>query len=87
MTGSNPGQSSNIHVISNNCVGAGKAYVQTSTSHDTGNTVYVSYGSGNFSEEEYTDTVSLSNDLTISQQSNQLASTVSMASLALVLPT
>ncbi|KAI6132457.1 acid protease [Pisolithus croceorrhizus] len=54
---------------SNTWVGANKAYTPTSTSHYTGDTVYVSYGSGNFSGREYTDTVSLGNGLTINQQS------------------
>nr|VWP00069.1 Zn(2)-C6 fungal-type domain-containing protein [Ganoderma boninense] len=51
----------------NTFVGAGKAYVQTSTSQDTGNTVSVSYGSGSFSGEQYTDSVTLG-DITITNQ-------------------
>lgn len=54
---------------SNTWVGANKAYTPTSTSHYTGGTVYVSYGSGNFSGREYIDTVSLGNGLTVNQQS------------------
>jgi len=60
---------------SNTWVGADKAYVKTSTSQDTGNKVSVSYGSGNFSGEEYTDTVTLGDGLTISQQSIGVATT------------
>jgi hypothetical protein len=37
---------------SNTWLGAGLAYVKTSTSKDTGGTVSVSYGSGSFSGEE-----------------------------------
>ncbi|KAI6148312.1 acid protease [Pisolithus tinctorius] len=54
---------------SNMWVGANKSYTPTSTSYYTGNTVYVAYGSGNFSGVEYTDTVSFGNGLTINQQS------------------
>lgn len=39
---------------SNTWVGAGKAYVKTSTSHDTGHKFSVSYGSGSVSGEECT---------------------------------
>ena len=39
---------------SNTWVGAGKAYVKTSTSHDTGDTFSVTYGSGSVSGEECT---------------------------------
>ncbi|KAL4080791.1 acid protease [Scleroderma citrinum] len=59
---------------SNTWVGAEKAYKPTSTSQDTGNRVSVKYGSGSFSGEEYTDTVSLGNGLTISKQSIGVAS-------------
>ncbi|KAI6017529.1 acid protease [Pisolithus marmoratus] len=58
---------------SNTWVGANQPYIPTSTSHYTGDTVYVSYGSGNFSGDEYTDTVSLGNGLTINQQSIAVA--------------
>ncbi|KAM5531960.1 hypothetical protein V8D89_014360 [Ganoderma adspersum] len=53
---------------SNTFVGTGKAYVKTSSSQDTGNSVSVSYGSGGWSGEEYTDTVTLSPDLVITNQ-------------------
>ncbi|PIL28426.1 transporter [Ganoderma sinense ZZ0214-1] len=52
----------------NTVVGTGRPYVKTSSSHDTGNSVSVSYGSGGFSGEEYTDTVTLSPELVISNQ-------------------
>ncbi|KAG2356697.1 aspartic peptidase domain-containing protein, partial [Suillus spraguei] len=54
---------------SNTWVGAKTAYKVTSTSVDTGHTVSVQYGSGSFSGEEYLDTVTLSSDLVIIQQS------------------
>ncbi|KAG2356696.1 acid protease [Suillus spraguei] len=54
---------------SNTWVGAKTAYKVTSTSVDTGHTVAVQYGSGSFSGEEYLDTVTLSSDLVITQQS------------------
>ncbi|GAB5592013.1 hypothetical protein Unana1_06913 [Umbelopsis nana] len=44
---------------SNTWVGAGTKYVPGSTAKNTGDTVSVSYGSGSFSGEEYTDTVAL----------------------------
>ncbi|KAG2156904.1 acid protease [Suillus bovinus] len=44
---------------SNTWVGASTPYKHTSTSVDTGNSVSVYYGSGSFSGEEYTDTVTL----------------------------
>ncbi|KAM5546209.1 hypothetical protein V8D89_000335 [Ganoderma adspersum] len=44
---------------SNTWIGAGKSYVKTSTSVDTGSRVSVTYGSGSFSGEEYTDTVTI----------------------------
>ncbi|OJT05192.1 Polyporopepsin [Trametes pubescens] len=44
---------------SNTWVGAGTAYVQTSSSVDTGDEVEVSYGSGIFFGEEFLDTVTL----------------------------
>ncbi|KAM5545333.1 hypothetical protein V8D89_000946 [Ganoderma adspersum] len=58
---------------SNTFIGADKQYVQTSTSQDTGNTVSVSYGSGSFSGEQYTDTLTLG-DLTITNQGISVAS-------------
>ncbi|KAG0700668.1 aspartic peptidase domain-containing protein [Suillus ampliporus] len=68
---------------SNTWVGAGTAYVKTSTSVDTGEPVAVSYGSGSFSgmtykdiiRTEYTDTVTLGSGLTITAQSIGVAST------------
>jgi len=59
---------------SNTWVGAGKAYARTSSSDDTGDSVSVGYGSGSFSGEEYIDTVTLSYDLVIKQQSIGVAS-------------
>ncbi|KAG2153326.1 acid protease [Suillus clintonianus] len=53
---------------SNTWLGASAPYNPTSTSVDTGNTVSVSYGSGKFSGEEYTDTVTLSTGLVIAEQ-------------------
>ncbi|KAF8515534.1 aspartic peptidase domain-containing protein [Gautieria morchelliformis] len=44
---------------SNTWVGARKPYNPTSTSHKTSEKVLVKYGSGNFSGDEYTDTVTL----------------------------
>ncbi|EMD38104.1 hypothetical protein CERSUDRAFT_152732 [Gelatoporia subvermispora B] len=44
---------------SNTWVGAGKPYVKTNSSHDTGQQVSVTYGSGSFSGEEFTDTLTL----------------------------
>ncbi|EJF58305.1 acid protease [Dichomitus squalens] len=52
---------------SNTWVGASTAYVQTSSSVDTGDEVEVSYGSGFFFGEEYTDTVTIG-DLVIKNQ-------------------
>ncbi|THU97135.1 acid protease, partial [Dendrothele bispora CBS 962.96] len=54
---------------SNTWVGADKQYKQTSTSRTTRHTVNVSYGSGHFSGTEYTDTVTLSKNLVIQNQS------------------
>jgi hypothetical protein len=53
---------------SNTWVGAGKAYVKTSTSKQTSNRVSVTYGSGSFSGNEFTDQVSLGSGLTITGQ-------------------
>ncbi|KAG1885555.1 aspartic peptidase domain-containing protein [Suillus subluteus] len=60
---------------SNTWVGAGTAYVKTSTSVNTGQPVAVGYGSGSFSGTEYTDTVTLGSGLTITKQSIGVAST------------
>ncbi|KAG1726722.1 acid protease [Suillus paluster] len=54
---------------SNTWIGAANPYKPTNTSVDTGDTVFVSYGSGEFSGEEYLDTVTLSSDLVITGQS------------------
>ncbi|KAG2043738.1 aspartic peptidase domain-containing protein [Suillus americanus] len=54
---------------SNTWIGALTPYKPTITSADTGNTVAVSYGSGSFSGEEYTDAVTLSPSLVIAEQS------------------
>jgi hypothetical protein len=54
---------------SNTFIGADKAYVRTSTSYDTGNSISVTYGSGSFSGTEYLDTVTLSSSLVIKKQS------------------
>ncbi|KAG1864674.1 aspartic peptidase domain-containing protein [Suillus subalutaceus] len=62
---------------SNTWVGAGTAYVKTSTSVNTGQPVAVGYGSGSFSGTEYTDTVTLGSGLTITKQSIGVASTAS----------
>lgn len=59
---------------SNTWLGANTPYNPTITSVDTGNTVDVSYGSGSFSGEEYTDTVTLSTHLVIAEQSIGVAS-------------
>lgn len=59
---------------SNTWVGAGQAYVRTSTSTQTSNRVSVTYGSGSFSGTEFTDQVSLASGLTISKQSIGVAS-------------
>ncbi|KAL4073373.1 aspartic peptidase domain-containing protein [Scleroderma yunnanense] len=54
---------------SNTWIGAQKAYHPTHTSHSTGNTVHVSYGSGRMTGKEYTDTVALGPNLVIQNQS------------------
>ncbi|EIM92896.1 aspartic peptidase A1 [Stereum hirsutum FP-91666 SS1] len=54
---------------SNTWVGAGRAYVRTSTSTQTSDRVAVTYGSGSFSGTEFTDQVSLGTGLTITRQS------------------
>ncbi|KAF8346604.1 aspartic peptidase A1 [Amanita rubescens] len=53
---------------SNTWVGANKAFHATSTSHETGDTVSVNYGSGSFSGNEWIDQVTLGS-LVIPQQS------------------
>ncbi|KIP11123.1 hypothetical protein PHLGIDRAFT_64293 [Phlebiopsis gigantea 11061_1 CR5-6] len=60
---------------SNTWVGAGKAYVKTATSVQTKDKVSVTYGSGDFSGTEFTDTVTLGSGLTITAQSIGVAST------------
>ncbi|KAG1843018.1 aspartic peptidase domain-containing protein [Suillus subalutaceus] len=59
---------------SNTWVGAGTAYVKTSTSINTGQPVEIDYGFGIFSGTEYTDTVTLGSGLTIAKQSIGVAS-------------
>ncbi|KAN0128884.1 Aspartic peptidase domain containing protein [Lactarius tabidus] len=63
---------------SNTWVGAGKAYVKTSTSVKTSDSVSVSYGSGSFSgmflSTKYLDTVTISSGLVITKQSIGVAS-------------
>ncbi|KAF8589801.1 acid protease [Ramaria rubella] len=61
---------------SNTWVGAEKKYKATKSSHKTSNNVSVSYGSGQFSGIEYTDTVSIAST-TIKAQSIGVASNVS----------
>ncbi|THH03551.1 hypothetical protein EW145_g6173 [Phellinidium pouzarii] len=53
----------------NTWVGSGKAYARTSSSVDLGKNISVTYGSGYFEGKEYNDTVTLSPDLVITQQS------------------
>ncbi|KZP16465.1 acid protease [Athelia psychrophila] len=55
-------------------IGAGKSYVQTSTSVSTGRNVSAAYGTGNYSGTEYFDTVTLSSGLVIRNQSIGVAS-------------
>ncbi|KAG1885554.1 aspartic peptidase domain-containing protein [Suillus subluteus] len=59
---------------SNTWVGAGTAYVKTSTSVNTGQPVAVGYGSGSFYGTEYTDIITLGSGLTIAKQSIGVAS-------------
>jgi len=73
-----PAQNFNLLIdtgSSNTWVGAGQQYNPTSTSRNTGNQVNVSYGSGSFSGTEYADTVTLSADLVVPNQSIGVAST------------
>ncbi|KII85185.1 hypothetical protein PLICRDRAFT_334879 [Plicaturopsis crispa FD-325 SS-3] len=62
---------------SNTWIGADKSYTKTSTSKDTGGSVSVTYGSGSFSGEEYTDTVTLADGLVITGQGVGVASSAS----------
>ena len=59
---------------SNTWVGAGTAYVQTSTSQQTSDSVSVFYGSASFSGTEFTDQVTLASGLVVSSQSIGVAS-------------
>ncbi|KJA16831.1 hypothetical protein HYPSUDRAFT_147208 [Hypholoma sublateritium FD-334 SS-4] len=59
---------------SNTWVGAGKGYVQTSTSFETDTHVYVPYGSGAFYGMEYIDQVSVASALVVQNQSIGVAS-------------
>ncbi|PIL28864.1 transporter [Ganoderma sinense ZZ0214-1] len=56
----------------NTFIGVNQTYVKTSTSNDTGNSVSVTYGSGRFSGEQFTDTVTLGN-VTIQNQGISVA--------------
>jgi cathepsin E len=60
---------------SNTWVGAGRAYVRTSTSVQTANQVSVTYGSGSFSGNEFTDQVTITSGLVIPSQSIGVATT------------
>ncbi|KAF5366346.1 hypothetical protein D9757_011466 [Collybiopsis confluens] len=62
---------------SNTWVGASKSFASTSTSTNTGAQVSVSYGSGEFSGTEWTDKVTLSSSLVVTQQSIGVASSSS----------
>lgn len=53
---------------SNTWVGASKKYVKTSTSISTGDSVGVTYGSGQFSGTEFEDTVTLASGLVLKNQ-------------------
>ncbi|KDR75540.1 hypothetical protein GALMADRAFT_97207 [Galerina marginata CBS 339.88] len=55
--------------ISNTWAGAGKEYVKTGSTEDTGDLVFVSYGSGLFVGEELIDRVTLARDLVVERQS------------------
>jgi len=73
-----PAQTFNLLIdtgSSNTWVGAGTKYEPTSTSKSTGATVQVSYGSGSFSGNEFTDQVALGSNLTIQNQSIGVATT------------
>ncbi|KAG5651286.1 hypothetical protein H0H81_009203 [Sphagnurus paluster] len=58
----------------NTWVGANQRYIRTSTSVQTSDSVSVSYGSGSFSGDEYTDTVTITPSLVIKGQSIGVAS-------------
>ncbi|PIL25289.1 transporter [Ganoderma sinense ZZ0214-1] len=60
---------------SNTWVGAGRTFVQSSTTRQTRDAVSVTYGSGSFSGTEFTDTVTLGTGLTITGQSIGVATT------------
>ncbi|KAF8524844.1 acid protease [Hysterangium stoloniferum] len=60
---------------SNTWVGASQAYNPTSTSSKTSDSVQVSYGSGSFSGDEFTDQVTLASGLVIKSQSIGVATT------------
>nr|WPL92273.1 aspartic protease U42611 [Ganoderma boninense] len=60
---------------SNTWVGAGRSFVQSSSTRQTRDAVSVTYGSGSFSGTEFTDTVALGPGLTISGQSIGVATT------------
>jgi len=60
---------------SNTWVGAGIAYVKTSTSVQTDDSVSVTYGSGSFSGTEFIDQVTITTGLVIPKQSIGVAST------------
>ncbi|EKM56556.1 uncharacterized protein PHACADRAFT_172246 [Phanerochaete carnosa HHB-10118-sp] len=62
---------------SNTWVGAGRAYVRTSSSVKTGDSVSAEYGTGSFSGTEFTDTVTLAPGLVITNQFIGVASTSS----------
>ncbi|KAF8416785.1 aspartic peptidase domain-containing protein [Boletus edulis BED1] len=57
-------------------VGAHKKYVATESSHDTGHHVSAAYSYGTFSGEEWIDTITLSPDLVVNQQSIGVATQV-----------
>ncbi|KAG6837331.1 hypothetical protein H0H93_011426 [Arthromyces matolae] len=59
---------------SNTWVGATQRYVRTSTSVQTSNRVSVTYGSGSFSGNEFTDTVTITPSLVLPAQSIGVAS-------------
>ncbi|OBZ79197.1 Polyporopepsin [Grifola frondosa] len=59
---------------SNTWVGAGRSFVETSSTVQTRDRVSVTYGSGSFSGTEFTDTVTLGGGLTVTGQSIGVAS-------------
>ncbi|KAK2465754.1 hypothetical protein APHAL10511_002298 [Amanita phalloides] len=66
-----------LFISSNTWVGAGKKYVKTGSSRQTGDSVQVRYGSGSFSGTEYIDSVTLGPNFVVTQQSIGVASTSS----------